>query len=239
VGIHLFIYNDRMKIFLSLIILFSASIQAAEWKKIDDRDGVVIYSKKESNSKLMAFKGNTIVNMNLGKLLAVLRDVQTANEWDKNLRLKRTIEDISDIQAHTYSIVRMPWPFKDRDLVLDNKLYFDDKTKELVVIGNSIDRPDYPTFKKYIRARINYAEVRFTPINENQVRISLQAHVDPMGSIPTWIVNWVQKDMPYDFIKNLEKFSARYQGTPNKTVLKMMQQQEEALKKVVTLQSNE
>jgi len=47
------------------------------------------------------------------------------------------------------------------------------------------------------------------------------AEVDPKGNIPKWLVNLVQVDMPYEFLKSLEDYSTKIEKKPNPGVLKL------------------
>lgn len=216
------------------ILLFSVStfVYANDWKKVRSENGVDIYAKSILGSDLLAFKAEGIVEMPYGKALALLRDVEASAAWDESLIKKVTIKDISDIEAITYSIVDMPWPLKDRDMVLVNKLEYDKETKELVVISHSVTDDKYPPNGDHVRANLRFANMRFLPLEDGKSKLQMEIHVDPKGSIPDWVINMVQKNMPMDFISRLKIYSKIYPKGPNKGVWDMIQVQKEELQKV-------
>ena len=63
----------------------------------------------------------------------------------------------------------------------------------------------HPPTKDYIRAIINWGEFSIRPINPNQTYIDFKIHAEPMGTIPSWIVNQIQRKWPYKFLKNSER----------------------------------
>ncbi len=214
-----------------LFVVFCSSFSVFSWEKIRSEKGVAVYSREIEGSSLLAFKAEGIVDMSYGKALAVLRDVEEATAWDQALKKKITIEDISDIEAITYSVVDMPWPLKNRDMVVTNKLHYDPKTMELVVKSSSIEHKKYPPNDTYVRAQIKFANFRFKPFN-GKSKFYMEVHVDPKGSIPDWVINMVQKDMPMDFIQRLSKHTKIYKKGPNKGVWEMIQVQMRDLQKV-------
>ncbi len=220
-----------LKLF-TLLLLISTSFA---WKLETNKDGVQIFSQKIPGSPLLAFRAVGYVDAPLGEMLAILRNVEVATKWDDSLKVKRTLEDKSELEAETYSIVKIPFPFDDRDLVLNNSLSYDEKTHELIVLAKSVVRADTPPNKRYVRAHIKFAEFRIIPENETYIKISMECHVDPKGNIPNWLVNFIQQDLPYDFIKNLEKFAKIFKLKPNPSIQKFMAQQAADLKKIQKL----
>ncbi len=220
----------KVKLF-TLLLLFGYYSFAADWKFETEKDGVKIYSRKVKGTNILSFKAVGFVDAPLDKMLAALRNVEVATEWDKSLLVKKTLKDHSLIEADTYSVVDLPTFFDDRELVLNNILDYDEKTHELIVRAKSVDLKDAPRNKKYTRAEIRIAEFRIKPENDLFTKMSMECMVDPKGDIPPWLANIVQQDMPYNFIKNLEKFANKYKGEANKEILKFIAKQKEDIEK--------
>lgn len=208
-----------MKIFVFFLTLLCGAFAADlnGWHKLYEKDGLSFYSKQIKGSSLLNFRAIGIIKTKMEEALAILRNVEHAQKWDDNTKLKKTVEDISDIEAITYSETNIPWPFRNRDLVLNNKLYIDRERVALRVDVNSIERKDYPKRKKLVRAHLN-AKMFFRPMDENTSQVDLMIMVDPRGSIPHWVVNMVQKSMPYDFLKGIENYAKKVEMKPNKGV---------------------
>ena len=57
--------------------------------------------------------------------MEVLRKVEIAKDWMPDTEVKYTVKELSDFEAITYGINKLPWPFSCRELVLHNKLRLD------------------------------------------------------------------------------------------------------------------
>lgn len=207
---------------LCSVVFANVKVDLEGWNKTYSKDNLTFYSKKIPNSKLLAFKAVGILPINMGKMMAALRTVDSTIKWDKNTVRKITVQEISDIEAITYSESKIPWPFYNRDVVLHNKLFLDKKEQIFYVISRSVEHKAHPAKQNLVRAQINYARFRTKPIDKNKTYVEFEVHADPMGVIPNWIVNSVQKDFPYDFLRGLTNYCKKADLKPNPGVQKMI-----------------
>jgi hypothetical protein len=193
------------------------------WTALESRDGLHFYSQQSQDGALLKFKAKGVLKVKMEKILAVLRNVERTTEWDKDTVIKQTIQDISDLEALTYSETKIPWPFQNRDLVLRNKLHISKEQKVLFVESNSEEHVNYPPRKKRVRAFLR-AVLRIRLIDEETTNVEMEVLVDPKGSIPHWVVNIVQRRMPYDFLKSVESYARTSNIEPNAGVMAMAQE---------------
>jgi len=221
-----------LKFFLKLILFVFhclSSVYANEtpvilgWTALESRDGLHFYSQQSQDGALLKFKAKGMLKVKMEKVLAVLRNVERTTEWDKDTVIKQTIQDISDLEALTYSETRIPWPFQNRDLVLRNKLHINKEQKVLFVESNSEDHAAYPPRKKRVRAYLR-AVLRVRPVEDELIHVEMDVLVDPKGAIPHWVVNIVQRRMPYDFLKSVESYAKTTNIEPNVGVSAMAQE---------------
>ncbi|MGK0367647.1 MAG: hypothetical protein ACI9QD_000785 [Thermoproteota archaeon] len=208
------------KLFILLLILISTNSWAESlkgWKKLYSKSGLTFYSMTTKGSSLLKFRAKGILNTDTKETLAILRNVEENKKWDKNTKAKYTIENISDIEAITYSRSSIPWPFKDREFILRNKLSVNKKEMTLIVKSDSMVDKRSPKRKKYVRANINVI-FRIRPL-KNKTLVDMIIKVDPKGSIPHWVVNIVQKSMPYDFLTSITNYANKVTRVPNKGVM--------------------
>ena len=45
------------------------------------------------------------------------------------------------------------------------------------------------------------------PLSKETTKVEVVIHVDPRGAIPKWLVNFIQKNWPYKFLKRIENRS--------------------------------
>lgn len=196
---------------------FSIDVNDSRWKIVNKKSKINVYSMEFENSDVLAFKAHGILNANVGKIMEALRNVEDSVKWMPNLKEKVTVRNVSDLEAITYSVNNIPFPFRDRDMVLRNVLSIDEKRKLLVVNSYSVQADKRPPHKKRVRAQMRLGQTLLIPIDENRTEVYLMVQVDPMGNIPTWIVNFVQKSIPRAFLKSVEKRASEI-STPTRQV---------------------
>lgn len=201
-----------------------------KWDKIYEMDGIIVYGQKIVNSDIMALKADGILESPIEKLLTLLRDVEGQATWSHNLILKKTIEDLSDIEVITYDLHDLPWPVYDRDLVVSNKLYLDRKRGYLTIGSRSVTHPSSPIQSDKVRAQLTFGTIAFRPVDSSHTAAKLFIHIDPKGLIPSFVVNELQKRWPYRYLKSMELASKKIEPHMNKTVSSMLVELKNLLK---------
>ena len=204
-------------IFLTLAIASLASNHPSvqhclvqnNWKILFNKNGLSVYSQKAVDSDVAALKATGILKAPIDQVMEVLRKVEISREWIPHIDKKISIRDFSDLEAITYSVNRLPWPFADRSLLLHNKISLDKENRYLVVEMNSVDSETNPIQEDHIRSNLYCGQLIIRPAGIGQTEIELILFVDPQGHIPTWLVNMSQKTMPYEFLKALEEKASR------------------------------
>lgn len=191
------------------------------WEKVYTKKGIVVYSQQSKHSNIVGFKAESILEAPLENILATLRDVEGTINWAPNMVEKKTIVEVNDLKAITYSNNDLPWPAADRDMVQMNELRLDEENKFLVVDTYSVEDKNYPPLDDIVRAQVNYGTLEFRRHGDNSsVRMTLL--VDPKGSLPIWLVNMLQKRLPYQFLRALEKEAAKSKRPLNKGIQSLL-----------------
>ena len=159
-------------------------------------------------SPLVALRAQGTIKASIESLLFIFRDVEGSLEWAPRLEKRTILRNISESEAVVYEVRKLPWPCQKRDLILHNKLHYNEKQKALVLITKSLTNfPGDPKPANMVRAHLLHSAVTMKPLNDRETNIDVTIHVDPRGQIPSWIVNLIQKNWPYRFIKGMEKRS--------------------------------
>jgi hypothetical protein len=58
--------------------------------------------------------------------------------------------------------------------------------------------------------------------NGRKTLVDLDAHIDPKGLLPAWLINFIQKKWPLTFLQNLEQYSKSHTFQPEKEFLQML-----------------
>lgn len=194
------------------IALFSYSAYAIpapahEWEEIHHDDLVTVYRKEVEGSDVLALKGTGTLDAPIGKILGVVLDVKRRPEWMEQVKSVEVIREISPNERIEYMHLSPPWPVKDRDIVVDEKVEVDRAAHKITVRMKSVEDPSHPVRPDRVRAMLYSATFEVTPADGGQkTAMVAESHSDPKGSIPKWVVNFFSKNMPS---KTLTKLLAR------------------------------
>lgn len=184
-------------------------VPGGDWKEIFRRNGIIVFSQETSGSEILGFRAVGILHARIEQVMEVLRKVEITHEWMPNTQERYILEDVSDLEAVTYSINSLPWPFADRELVLHNQLRLDRESKCLVVDVRSVASIIAPRNAHTVRAQMHCGRTFLRPAGPGRTEVDLNIRVDPVGRIPAWLVNLTQRTLPYDFLRALEKKAAQ------------------------------
>jgi hypothetical protein len=174
------------------------------WQFRTEKDGIKIYSSIMPGSKIKAIRVISTYEATPAQIVSIVMDVNTATEWVSHLKSSVLIKQVSPSELYYYSEVALPWPAANRDFVAHLIASQDPKTKIVTIDGPAV--PGFVPEKKGI-VRINNSVGKWiiTPLDEEHVRVDYTIHVDPGGSLPSWLVNMFATEAPMQIFENLKK----------------------------------
>lgn len=190
-----------------LVILCCTNLNAVRaqdnWTLSTEHGGISVYKRPTANSKLKAIKVTCNIQAGSSQLLAAILDIRTCNEWVYHSKQNVMIKQLSPLDLIYYSEVEVPWPAENRDYVVHIEVEQDPKTKIITV--NSPCIPGYREQRPGI-VRISHSVGKWTitPLSKNQVRAEYVLEVDPMGTIPAWLINLFATKGPLETFKKLQ-----------------------------------
>jgi len=196
-------------VFASLLLISAvhnlAFPQSADWEKVKEEDGVTVYTRPVSGSDFNAFKAITEVNAPIDRVEAALRDINTYDQWYNQVSHGEKLSENRPNAGYCYVIVDLPWPAKDRDNIFEYQWIIDNQNGTRTLTSHAV--PDYlPRKEDCIRIEKTDSIWRLTPKGPNRVEIYHEAHADPGGQLPAWIVNSFLVDGP---VRSLTQLRAR------------------------------
>jgi len=205
------------KIWIALFLLLTllntpSTLRAATplgWEKIGNDDGVEVFKKDVPGSPFVAFRGEGVIDAPLWKVFSVMADDKRSIEWVDDLVEFHVIRNVSQFERIEYNHVGTPFVVKDRDFVMDIKVVPDHLKRTILVLMHSVGDPAAPE-TKYVRGVIMESSFILRSIDAGgKVLMTAEVHVDPKGSIPSWLVNLLQKDWPHNTLYKLRKQCAK------------------------------
>jgi hypothetical protein len=199
----------KKSLFISCLLLCWSSFLMAQgkWELKKDENGIAVYTRKAAKGNVKEIRVLCELDATKEQLISTIQDIDNYTNWVYSNK-KSTILKTADPQNIIYyTQSHLPWPIKDRDLVLN--LNINPSGEVLNIVVKSI--PDYlPVNDKYIRVPYSQALWKVTQTAGNKLRVDYTFSVDPGGSIPSWIVNATLTIGPYNsFVKLREVLKAK------------------------------
>lgn len=207
--------------FLTLVFLLltstagNASVPTSEenWDLDVKEDGIRIYTRSLDDSRIDAFRAETVLDAPLQAVLAVMSDPRSCMEWVHQCAEAYNLPGGSFNDRYAYSINDMPWPASDRDYVLHIRTMTGASRDQIIMKMDAV--PDRRAKRDgYVRMEQASTIYEFTRTDDNRTRMIWYQHAEPGGSLPAWLVNQLATDIPYESLKELNRVvqEDQYQG---------------------------
>ena len=181
-----------------------------DWEKVNESDGVTVYTSETETSQIVKVKTQVLIEASLAEIQKILDDVNGRVNWVPFLNESRILQKLSPTEKMEYSIFYGPWPASNRDFVYRITLF---KKNEHQVTYSMISEPSnlMPEQNEMVRAQLIESYYTLTALDNGKTNVELIFHADPKGWVPIWIVNIIQRVLPYMILKNLKELA---EGAP-------------------------
>jgi hypothetical protein len=171
--------------------------QSPCWELKREREGVTIYTRESPDSPLKEYRVSAIHNFPMEELYKMSIDLESRPKWVIHCTGLEIIDTVDGrIRYHTSYAV--PWPFLDRDLVVEEELVY--KGPDSAHLLTRSIYLDYPLGDGMVRMPRYREEVFFEKIDACRTRFRAEGFADPGGSVPAWLVNMFLVDGIYDSV---------------------------------------
>ncbi len=142
-----------------------------------------------------------MVHATLQQFQDFMFDFPNYKNWQYNTFESRSLTQEGDSEFIIYTKIEAPWPVVDRDMVV--RITMERKQDQLFVIANSV-KGKLPQQNGFVRVPSSHSQWIITKINENNLLVKYQMQIDPGGSVPVWLANWVCAQGPFQSFKKLK-----------------------------------
>jgi hypothetical protein len=193
-----------MKILLAIIlnfILLTSCLAQDNWELEKDEEGILIYTRHIEGSGFKEYRAAAEMEGTLEDFMAIMRNVDDYPEVFSNVESARLLRS-TDTSLTYYMTSDAPWPVRDRDAI--TLLTFNKGPSKLVI--NVSSRPEYLDEEDgYVRVEETRGKWNVDVIEDSLLKVQLQMHAEPGGSIPSWLSNRVIVEGPFDDFQNIRK----------------------------------
>lgn len=184
------------------LLLMAESLWAQNWKLHAEQNGIKVYTAKQESSALNAIRATFEAEATLSQYAAVILDVSGYKKWNYSSSKAYIISQISDSEFIFYSESKLPWPVSDRYVVLHLKLFLDTAANTLKIVMK--DLPEQIPKKEGLVRMTNFSSVlNVVQVTPDKLQVEYVVTLDPGGSIPASVVNWISAKFPIKSFTNL------------------------------------
>ncbi|MGK7395605.1 MAG: hypothetical protein ACNS62_13590 [Candidatus Cyclobacteriaceae bacterium M3_2C_046] len=178
-----------------------------EWRLGKEKEGIKIFTRwlpAEGDRKARQLKCETEVKSNLDKIISLIKNDKIAIEWVERAEEFKNINMKDEFHWHTYSRLNIPWPFNDQDMITENKLVQDPKSRKVII--ELVAQPQFLEEKKGVN-RVQHFEGAWvlTPINQHNTRIEYYMYTKTEPLIPRFITDPIVQQSLWKTFNNLRE----------------------------------
>ena len=189
------------------LLAFSASAASTSdgpWQLARHRDGIKVYTRSVAGSRYKAVKAEMTIRSSLSAVSALVRDNAECPRWQALCQQARALKTLSPQKLYVYQTNNLPWPVSDRDVVALVTWHQNRKTLAVTMNASAV-KGMLPHKKGYVRVTHAQTHWTFTPLAHGRVRVVTEAHINPGGPIPAWLVNMLLVSSPYKTLTNMRR----------------------------------
>ena len=201
------------KLFLFSILFFavSAAIAQGKWELRKNDNGIQVYTRKAAIGSIKELRVICELETSKAQLISTIEDINNYNAWVYSNKKSVIIKTVGPDNIIYYTQSHLPWPIKDRDLIIELSITSNPQT--LNILAKSI--PDFlPKKSDFIRVPFSVAFWKVTQGMNNKLKVDYTFSLDPGGSIPAWLVNATMAIGPYNSFMKLRELLKAKQTKP-------------------------
>jgi START domain-containing protein len=190
---------------------------APKWEQFDEEDGIRMFRRDVPGSSIVGLRGEGFIAAPIARVASVLIDRKRSVEWIDRLVKTKVIRELSETEAINWNHIKTPSPLKDRDFVFKTMLSTEPAKKKVLFSYYSVQDSRAPEYDAYVRGSFQSGKFELTMAERTNsdgsktwgTVVVAEVVVDPKGSVPTFIVNMVQKSWPHKTLSALRNQVAK------------------------------
>lgn len=197
-----------MKMILKLGVVVSAlgltTPLSAEMAKLTvNKHNIKVWTIQDPQNPILSYRAETTLNTTLQRAVAVVLDVENARSWVPNVASTEILsQDPNHGDFKLYMVLDFPFPLKDRDLIVQGKMYKD--AKGLIYIKNKSGTTGKALQPNLVRIHQYVGDWVFEALGPNKVKVTTSGYANPEGVIPQSVTNLFVQQQPYQMLKKMQ-----------------------------------
>ncbi|NTW53384.1 MAG: START domain-containing protein [Chlorobaculum sp.] len=172
-----------------------ASALEGNWEFRVDHKNIKIFSSKISGSQVLGFKGETVFEASLKKLISIFHDFGSYGKWVHQLAEMEVLHQSDDLDYVVRQVLNTPWPIPKREMIVRTCLH---ASEEGALALTMTGIPDYaPSRPDVHRVRDAKGVWILMPVEKGKVHVTFVMHLDPGSDIPAALSNAALFEVPF------------------------------------------
>jgi hypothetical protein len=193
-------------IFLALFSFYtSVSLgqvsEKSSWNLVNDEDGIEVFTRTSENSNVKEIRIICTVKTSMEQMTKFLSRVPLYTDWVYKCNSSLLLKQKSQSEFSYYITLDFPFPFDDRDLMVDSKHSLDPITgvyHSSSVVSKNTALPN----DEFVHISEFESRWEITPQKQGMLLVDYTALSNPGGDIPVWLVNLAITKGPKETMKN-------------------------------------
>jgi len=198
--------NTSLKVSIFVLLVSFAQLLNAEasWQLDKDENGIKVYVRDSAGSAVQSFKGVVNIPARIPSIVTALEDTKSYPLFLHNCKTASDLKTVSDSESFKYIVTNMPWPVKDRDMIVHSLMSQDRNTKKVSIKMNADVKllAQKPGLVRISQMKGSWSLV---PAAKGTVKVTYEMNVDPGGNLPKWLVNSLAVDIPFHTLRKLRE----------------------------------
>lgn len=175
------------------------------WILAKQKNGISVYTKNLDSSKFKAIKVEAMLSGKLSRFDSIIRDVTNHQKWIYSTKNTHLVKLISNNEIIYYAETVLPWPFANRDVVIDMTIHKDTNRHAIIVHTKNVNNV-LPANSGVVRIPLLQTDWDVQESSSDSLHIIYYFITDPGGSLAPWLVNSFAVKGPYETFSNLAAF---------------------------------
>ena len=111
---------------------FSAVLAQGKWELKKNENGIEVYTRKAATGNLKELRVICELETSKAQLISTLEDIGNYNAWVYSNKKSVILKTITPENIIYYTQSHLPWPIKDRDLVIELNITSDPQTLNIL-----------------------------------------------------------------------------------------------------------
>jgi hypothetical protein len=184
---------------VTLLMLAGTAHAAEDWKRVADRDGIVIEARSFEGTSMREVRATTHEPIPSASIMATIWRHAEYIQFVPSIERLDVLRDDGDTKL-IYERIHMPI-VKDRDTTLRVTRSFSPATGVYEVTSIAVPDQGPPPSAAYVRVRASRSVWRLVPAASGGTDVSYDIITDAGGLLPGWIVASIQRDATAKFVR--------------------------------------